>query len=231
MELQCMDACHISLVAFSLPPSMFSELKLSADEKQSSIGVDVAYLFRILHLCGDNSSITFTAHKGGPLILTFDNQWQSISSSRFTIPDVEGENEFIGLMVPQTDYATTAVMASNQFKWLVTEMNKSADTVTIACAANQLVFTMLDDDEAVGTITKPASDDLRIVCKEEFEIRFSLRYLATFTKGAALSESVAISLHPVMPMKCSFTSEDGAVLSFYLAPKVVDDDEAKQEQA
>lgn len=88
---------------------------------------------------------------------------------------------------------------------------------------NQVVGDVYPDTTKKATKTKDMTQDgIYISCSESMQLTFALRYLATFAKGAALSDRVTLSLSHEQPCRVEFLMNGGS-LRWFLAPKVDDD--------
>ena len=59
---------------------------------------------------------------------------------------------------------------------------------------------------------------------EPVNLTFALRYLNSFTKATPLSDQVVIRLSPQLPIVVQYVVVDVGYISYYLAPKIEDDD-------
>jgi len=139
--------------------------------------------------------------------------------------DIDSEH----LGIPAAEYAVTVKMPSAEFRRICADLATIGDTVTIAVTKEGIKFSTNGDiGEANITIRQTAGDNkdemVAIELGEPVTLTFALRYLNSFTKATPLSEQVVISLHKDLPVIVQYIIPDVGHISYYLAPKIEDDE-------
>jgi proliferating cell nuclear antigen len=67
--------------------------------------------------------------------------------------------------------------------------------------------------------------DQRVKIKGQLTAKFSSRYLVTFAKAASLSKTAFIRLTNEQPILLKYEFGPDSYISFFLAPKIADDDD------
>ena len=80
-----------------------------------------------------------------------------------------------------------------------------------------------------STTADSAENNVIIELKEPVSLTFALRYLNNFAKATPLSPSVQLSIIKDAPIKVSYNISDMGSVSYYLAPKIDDDNEMADE--
>lgn len=73
---------------------------------------------------------------------------------------------------------------------------------------------------------------MKIVMNEDkpsLSQKYAVTYLLAFAKASSLAENVTLSISENTPLLVEYEIEDFGFLRFYLAPKVVEEDEEEQE--
>ncbi|KEP60544.1 UNVERIFIED_CONTAM: proliferating cell nuclear antigen PCNA2 [Hammondia hammondi] len=161
--------------------------------------------------------------------------------------DVESEQ----LEVPEhTEHEATAVVRSKELQDLVRYLNSLSESIVVKMDKTHMQLSARGDSVAASRKMQPES----LVCTNSTEHEFAARYLNMFLKGAMLADFVEVGCSHGLPMQISFrlklqaererdVKKKGAdrlhdvkmdedegpqsrsMLSFYLAPRIEDDEE------
>lgn len=139
--------------------------------------------------------------------------------------DIDSEH----LGIPDTEYAVTIRMPSAEFKRICSDLATIGDTVAISVSKEGVKFSTAGDiGDANVTLRQNSEDDkekmISIELGEPVNLTFALRYLNSFTKATPLSDQVVIRLSPQLPIVVQYVVVDVGYISYYLAPKIEDDD-------
>ena len=133
------------------------------------------------------------------------------------------------LGIPDTEYEVNIKMPSAEFRRICTDLSSIGDTVTIAVSKDGVKFSTSGDiGDANITLRSNAADSkedfVSIELNEPVNLTFALRYLNSFTKATPLSEQVSLRLSAQLPIVVQYIIDDIGYVSYYLAPKIEDDD-------
>ena len=139
--------------------------------------------------------------------------------------DIDSEH----LGIPDTEYEVTIKMPSAEFRRICADLSSIGDTVSIAVSKDGVKFSTAGDiGDANITLRSNGSDSkeefVSIELNEPVNLTFALRYLNSFTKATPLSEQVSLRLSAQLPIVVQYIIDDIGYVSYYLAPKIEDDD-------
>jgi len=224
IQLQAMDSAHVCLVSVLLEADGFDRYRCDRD---ISLGVDMESMNKVLKCAAKDDIIEISARGDTPdsLKFTFEAPDQErISEYEMKMMNIEEEH----LDIPDTDYSVTVKMPSHELQRIIRDLSQFGDTITISAIKNSVQFS---SDGGLGsgniklkqTSTQDEEKCVSIEISEVVEQQFACRYLNLFTKAAALSSQVKISLSAEVPLMMEFSVGKIGHLRFYLAPKIEDD--------
>jgi proliferating cell nuclear antigen len=229
LSLQAMDASHVALVAMHLDSSHgFDQFTCAS---ALTLGVNLGSIQKILK-CGDASdTLTLkTNAEHSELKFQFENAGRFFEFS-MALMDIDSER----LAIPDSEPDATVTLASAEFQKICRDLAQFGDAVKIGVARKAVSFSV-SGATGNGTITLASFDSAKgdrqveIACKDKVELTFALRYLAFFAKAAPLADAVKLEISSDRPLVALFEFPgDAGYLKYYLAPKVDDDEEAKEE--
>lgn len=227
VSLQAMDSSHVSLVSLTLHSTLFSHFRC---DRSMSLGLNLTNFAKILKCAGNDDSVTLKAMDDGEeLTIAFESPQQDrVSEFQLKLMDIDSEH----LGIPDQEYATTVKISSKEFQRIVRDMSVLGDTCQISCTKEGIKF-VVNGDLGNGNImlrqnasVDKEEDAVEITMEEPVELSFALRYLNFFTKATPLASRVNISMSPEVPVVVAYNvgvEEGMGNLSFYLAPKIEDD--------
>lgn len=225
--LKAMDQSHVALVCFMLRASGFEVFRC---DRSLSLGVKIESFGKVLKCAGNDDSVTIKAEDSGANEMGFlfeSKKTDRISDFSLKLMDIDQER----LGIPETDYASSVEMPSQEFRRIMNDLSVLGDTVTIKVNKEGASFNV-EGDMGSGNIClhksssvdKP-SEAVKITMSEPVKSTFSLKYLNSFAKAAALSDSVILSMSEEIPVCIEFNIANNlGYLRYYLAPKIEDDE-------
>jgi proliferating cell nuclear antigen len=173
----------------------------------------------------------------------------SASSSRFgktsryalKLLDIdEGET----LQIPETQYSAVIELPSPRFTDICKNLAIMGDTVLVETNSEAIRFTVNGDIGSANITVEPTKEEndepkekeeednkeeenkneakVTLAVTEPTRLSFALRYLGMFCKAAPLASQVSINMQQDVPLKIKYIigGDDAAFISFYLAPKI-----------
>ena len=139
--------------------------------------------------------------------------------------DIDSEH----LGIPETEYDVTLRMPSVEFQRICRDLASIGDTVGISVTKDGVKFSTTGDiGEANITVRQNSEDDkdkmIAIELGAPVSLTFALRYLNSFTKATPLCDQVIIRLSPNVPVVVQYAVTEVGYVSYFLAPKIEDDD-------
>jgi proliferating cell nuclear antigen len=225
IQLQAMDAAHVSLVCFTLLADAFS---LYSCDETVTLGVNTVIFARILKCADNNDSVLLkTSADGSKLLITFESPSGSRTSTfEMNLMDLNTDQ----FHLPDTEYTTCIKMPSAEFTRMVRDMQAFGDTCTFDIRESRVEFQVHGD---AGKATMAVKQDkthkdeqqwTEIQTDGPLAMEFALKYLSVFTKAQAISDQVALYLLEGVPMYVNYDMGDQGSVGYYLAPKVHEED-------
>lgn len=228
LQLQAMDSSHVSLCHLKLDKDGFDHYRC---DKNTMLGVSLPNLAKVLKLASNEDTLTLKAKEDGDVMsLMFESKDQDkLVDLDLTLMDLDQEQ----LQIPETEYQADILIPADEFKRIIADLLALGDTCTISAKKEGVRFTVNGDVGRANITLKPgqaADDDDRkttINVEEPVELRFALRYLNYFAKATPLASQVKLSLNKDVPLLVQYKmGDDIGAMSYYLAPKIDDDEEA-----
>lgn len=222
VTLQAMDSSHVSLVTLQLKSDGFDHYRC---DRSLALGINLASMAKMLKCAGNEDTATLKADDEGSDVLTFmfesPNQ-DKISEFELKLMDIDAEH----LGIPKTEYSATIKMPAAEFQRICRDLSVIGDTVIISANKEGVKFTVKGDMGQGSIVCRQNSsvdrpdDSIVIDLKENVTLTFALRYLNYFTKATPLSSTVVLKMSKDVPLETEYKIGDLGHLSYYLAPKI-----------
>lgn len=229
ISLQAMDSSHVSLVSLQLLADGFDHYRC---DRNLNLGINLGNMSKILKCAGGEDVITLKADDNADQVtFMFENSKQT-RVSHFALKLMDIDSEHLG--IPDTEYQCVVVMNAQEFQRICREITIIGETVKITASKEGIKFDVAGDtgNGSIVIRSNPSVDDeddgVTIKCEDEVSLTFALRYLNFFAKATPLSGTVTLKMSPDVPLVTEYKiGDDGDMgsLSFYLAPKIEDEDE------
>ncbi|PHJ25185.1 proliferating cell nuclear antigen [Cystoisospora suis] len=250
VSLISMDGSHVAVVDMRLDVDLFHKYRC---DRAIQLGVSVPTLLLALQPCKSPETLVHLSSLHGDDEDDEENTILHISiedpesgdswSMEVRLLDVESEQ----LEVPEnTEHEAMAVVKSKELQDLVRYLNSLSESIIVKMEKTHLVLSARGDSIAASRKMQPEN----LVCTSPTEHEFAARYLNMFLKGAVLGEYVEIGCSHGLPMQITFRlrlqadkerrkgrertpdvkmdddeTTSNSTLSFYLAPRIADDEE------
>eukprot|EP00798_Chlamydomonas_sp_ICE-L_P015859 gene15859-21987_t len=142
------------------------------------------------------------------------------------------ESEHLG--IPDQEYSAEAKMPAAEYSRICRDLASIGDTVLLSASKEGIKFSTSGDIGTANiTLRQSSSNDKAeestvIELREPVALTFALRYLNNFAKASPLSSQVKIAMTKDLPVVVEYKIENMGHVSFFLAPKI-DEDEAEDE--
>jgi len=212
LNVQSMDTSHVSLINLKIGRSYFKEYSI---DQEANVGIKISNFVRILECIGnDEVTISFTYENPDELIIKSD-----YSDFKMKTIDIETEE----MEIPDMDIDVIIDADSSVIQKYLKNMAGFGDTVKIYTQDD--VVHMKTAGE-IGEVDMQIHDQ-RVEIRGKLSCEFATRYLMTFAKAAGISKRVVIKLLDDQPgiFTYTFDEESDSNISFFLAPKVKDDED------
>lgn len=223
MKMFTIDEQHISIVEFYLNADGFERYRC---DRTVTLGIQLESLMKILR-CGtnDDSVILRADDNGDTLNLVFESEKQD-RVSEFDLKLISLSSQCLEMAANSYDAVVT--MSSSELVRVCRDLKNFSDSVVIEVAKDSVRFGVTGDvgkaSVLLKTVTTADADSetapIKIEVKSPVSCSLSLKHVVFYTKAAALSESVKISISNQYPAKFEFQMPPIGYLNFYLAPKI-----------
>ncbi|AOT85561.1 pcna [Cyclophragma undans nucleopolyhedrovirus] len=226
MHLQSMDGMHVALACLHLKTAAFQTYRCA---RSISMSMPLDNLRKILKCAADKNGLSIKAQNGGDVATFVIIGTHNTTISTYTLKLMTIDVEHLG--VPDCEYACTVSMSSVRFAQICRDLLHFDESVIIRCGKKGIQFRVNGDigsaDVQVNASETANDDDNFVVIRatESITHTFAGKYLHNFAKAAALSANVIISLSNDLPLKVEYCIGDAGALQYFLAPKVVNDDD------
>jgi proliferating cell nuclear antigen len=220
LGLQAMDSSHVALVSLLLKSTEFEEFHCREDQFFS---LNISNLSKVLK-CADNDDRVSIQAEPNVAKLNFQFEGQRDEKvSQFKLNLVSLDNEKLG--IPENEYPVVVNMRSEEFARICRELSQLSDTLMITVDKEKIQFSV-EGDIGEGQITlknrTTGKNPVVIEATESVSSSYAMRYLNLFNKASTLTEEIALSISPNLPLIVCFNFDMG-YLMYYLAPKVSDE--------
>lgn len=225
ISLCALDATHVSLVYLELQAVGFDTYTCL---HPTNVGLSIKTVAKILKTTSypPDATVTVTmpdaesdTYSLGIACASFPEK-----TTEYTLKLMSIEND--ALEIPDRRYASCIKLASSELYCICKDLGVIGDTVSITLDADENTA-MFKTSGDVGEASILLSD--MCVGYQAVSHTFSLRYILSFLRSL-LSPEVSLSLAPNFPMKVCYDLGELGMLSFYLAPKVADEEETVSDE-
>jgi proliferating cell nuclear antigen PCNA len=227
MYMQSMDSSRVSVFELTLPATWFDEYNHTS-ETPITIGVSSSLLFKILNTREkiQEINIKFKDEESDQLFIYFTCNTSAVFNKRFELPLIDLDCEL--MEIPEITSNAEFSINSTTYANLINQLKIFGDTIEIECSEEKIVL------HAISTETGKMLVDINIDDLTEYSINegeiiklsFSLNMLHNICMYNKISKEIDIFLTKDYPMKVIYKlGEDNANFTFYLAPKIGDDDD------
>ncbi|CRK31847.1 hypothetical protein BN1708_018842, partial [Verticillium longisporum] len=121
IALQAMDNSHVALVSMMLKAEAFSPYRC---DRNIALGVNLTSLTKVLRAANSTDQLTLKAEDApDSLSLTFENGQDRFSEYDLKLMDIDQEH----LGIPDTDYAATITLPSNEFRRICVDLSAMSE--------------------------------------------------------------------------------------------------------
>jgi proliferating cell nuclear antigen PCNA len=225
MFMQSMDSSRVSVFELSLPSTWFDNYEHTS-ASAITLGIPATMLFKILNTRDKQQDIEIIyIEEDDKLFVNFSSDNASVFNKRFELPLIDLDCEL--MEIPYTESEAEFSIESTTFANLINQLKIFGDTIEIQCTEDKIILHSISI-EAGKMLVDINIDDLTeysITEGEVMKLSFSLSMLHNICMYNKISKEVEIHLIKNFPMKIVYAlGDDNACFTFYLAPKIGDDD-------
>ena len=235
MFIQSMDSSRISIFEISLPKDWFDVYQLpmspetSTNDRSVTIGIHSFILFRVLSARDKSQEIHFNFNSNetqDKLNIHFTGNNKSEFDKHFEISllDVDSDMMEIPVDEPQAEFSISSFNFSN----IINQLKMFGDNLDVACSEDKILLCSNSIEQGKMFVEIKIDDLSSFIIDEGGNIKmsFSLNSLHNICLYNKLSKEVVISFKESFPMKIVYNifGHENAKMTFYLAPKISEDD-------
>jgi proliferating cell nuclear antigen len=190
-----------------------------------NLGVNLAALRRVLGMVNPGDQLRLKWDPARPDLMNV--QFASVARRRnydidMRLMDIDAE----GLDIPDMEYSHVIRLSSADFYQCVADCAQFGDTVGVAVGADRVV-TAVDGDEAKTFMSLEGDAHVTPDGATPVNMKFSTKYILAFAKARDNDKTVTLKMLDGFPICVEFGvgGHDDSRLTFYLAPKMDDEDE------
>lgn len=225
--LQGMDKSHVCLYDIKVCSSWFSQYAFDEAVDVSAISINTATIHSVLSITQEHQTLVMH-YSGDPdkLKIDFVNdlQLKGEFSRFFELPLVELDMQL--LEIPSVDYDAEFSVNAKKMQEITSQLSLFGETMNIYCS-EEVINISATGDSGKMMINIPIDDlnEFSISEGQEFKLNYSLNYVHKMCVTTKLSQEISFGISGEFPMKISYNIGEGSSVVFYLAPKVLDNDD------
>lgn len=225
ISLQALDSSCVSLVSLMLRADGFEHYRC---DRSMTLGIDLDAMSKVFKCAGNDDIVTIKANDNPDTVSFMFESPKQTRFSNFEVKLMDIDSERVG--IPEAKYNCVVNMPSGELQRICKELSVIGETVTVSCSKDSVQFSV-DGDMGSGNIVckqdMGVDEEEMITIKVQGEISFNyaLNRLKSFTQATPLSKSVSLKLSPKLPIVVEYQIEGQGSISFYLAPKVQEDED------
>lgn len=238
MYVQCMDHSRVSIMEITLPSGWFQTYEYT---KSTTIGVSSSMLYKVLNSREKNQGveIEYVETQSDKLNIHLCNPEDGVSAKtdfekHFEIPLIDLDEDTMD--IPAIEYQAEIAISSYHYATIINQLKMFGDTMEIQCSEEKILL-VSHSPENGKMFVEIKIDDLSSFIIDEgsnLSLAFSLTYLHNICLYNKIAKEVELQFSSDFPMKITYFMDSAPIepdsaeirprLSFYLAPKINEDD-------
>jgi proliferating cell nuclear antigen len=213
---RAMDPSHIALVDLLWPNTAFEKYEC---DKPFKFSIRVEDFVKLIGRTDAKDSIELTSTEEDALLLRLMNGYKR----EFRIHLIESTSGTAPL--PKLDFDASISMSKSIFEKVLGDISVVADQVAISAMKDGVSFGGKSDiGAATIQLDKNGADVLEMDVKAEAKASYNIDYFLSISKAlGSTAETVLLQFSSKKPAKLMFKlNEQGAVVSYFLAPRIAD---------
>ena len=225
MFMQSMDSARVSVFELSLPATWFDSYEHTG-ASAITLGIPATMLFKILNTREKIQEILikYSSLENDKLFFEFTCNNKTVFDKRFELPLMEIDCEL--MQIPDTNSDADLSINSAVFANLINQLKLFGETIEIQCNEDKITLTSISQESGKMTVDIGIDDitAFSITEDENMKLSFALSMLHNICMYNKISKEIDIYLTANFPMKLVYNLGDNANYTFYLAPKIGDDE-------
>lgn len=236
MYVQCMDNSRVSIMEITLPSGWF---QLYEYTKSTTIGISSSMFYKVLNSREKTQGveIEYIEAHSDKLNIHLCNPEDVVNTKtdfekHFEIPLIDLDEDTMD--IPAIEYQAEITISSYHYATIINQLKMFGDTMEIQCSEEKILLVSHSPENGKMFVEIKIDDLSSFIIDEgsELSLAFSLSYLHNICLYNKIAKEVELQFSSDFPMKITYfmdsaqeePSEIRPRLSFYLAPKINDDD-------
>ncbi len=211
LSLKAMDPSQISMIAFNMPKTMFSEYEMG---EQKRIGVDISKLSKVLARGNSGEKVELSTLDGKLNIVFKGKRMNRV----FKLPLLDlGE----GLeREPKIEYKNKVILRTNAFREILKDAKLISSHITLILEEGRFKVEIKGDDGEVKEEFENGGEELKSMeINSDARATYPLSYLEDIVKGSKADTEIILYVESDRPLKVEYNIV-GADAKYYLAPRI-----------
>jgi proliferating cell nuclear antigen len=213
MKIQSMDTSHVALTTVKISKEFFTTYSVP---QFVTIGIKLSTLVRVLGCIEGQFYFEYSEDFPDEFVICSEHE-----HFRLRTIDMDSEEMDVPDMEYDVEIDADAGVLSKYFKNLAS----FGDTMAFSTDNETLNMSTSGD---IGKVSMTIHDQ-RVKINGQLTAKFASRYLVTFAKAASISKTAIIRLANEQPILLKYEFGKDSYISFFLAPKIVDNDTEDEE--
>jgi proliferating cell nuclear antigen PCNA len=227
-----MDSTNVLIFELVLPRPWFSTYDLR--EGAVALGLNSVILHSILKSREKNQSIVMEYTSDDCMSLLFQSDVKGEFTKKYDVPLMDINTDLFN--IPQMENNVEIVMDALLFEKLINQLHKFSDSFELECNETTMVWSAKNSETEKMTINIDNGDLESFSIDEGLTVKqsFYLKHLQNVCKYGKLTKKISklvkinINLnHPIQIIYPLSNEDQTETATFYLAPKIGDDDQNK----
>jgi proliferating cell nuclear antigen len=220
ISLQSLDSAHISFIQMLLHKNAFSKFIYNKNrEEDLELAISMESLCNVLKCMNVGEQITISHNEEDSKVSwTFENP-DIGSYKNFNLNLLNDESQDIN--IPKSNFDCRIKTLSSEFQLILKNLAYIGDYVNVCIDKdNNIVDFKSAGIHSDGLIRLKKNNHTKLKLTENFDSKFSLKYLQTYAKSASFSSTVSIHLKENSPVSLEYKIDHlSGIIRYFIAPK------------
>lgn len=215
-KLRDMDRSHVAMIDFAVPPTFFDGAYEVSENTRFCVSIPQLHKFLLRAGKDESVELNFDDKTGKLYVKIASNN----KERAFNLPALEASEDCPP--TPNLSFNVQATVATGSLSQAAEDAQLVSDTVKMTADQDKIALNATGDTmNADMELVKGTPNLLDLAVKEKSQSVYSLLYLASILKAAALtSELATFEFSTDMPLKIDFRQPGDVNLTFFLAPRI-----------
>ena len=224
VHMQGLDPSQCMCFEVRLSSQWFDTFEFDKDNDTSTLGMSTNVLNKIIGTKKDTQSLTISVSSNEDNLEVSFTGGENVLDKYFEIPLMDIEQELLEL--DNNESEIDVIMTSKNFSELVSQLQMFNDRLTMTFTEESLSMVSNGSDGSMK-VNISFDDVIEYSVEEDIQLRqsYSLKFVSMMCLFSKLSEEFIMAFSKERPMYGKYKLDDeNSFVSFYLAPKVEDED-------